>query len=636
MLACSSAARARRPPRGLSVKLKSNPLQQGCQTSCTLSLLSSWPWSNAPPRFPRACCSPGYRTLPDAAQADVRRRLSRCGLAATLDHTLRLVHSAQQDGLTYSNSSTCSSSLRQVSQLGFASALALSISAVECVIESGIIPLLQPPSSATPAVSGAAISSSAERAGDNSDRGGAGGGRCGGHQLGVLYTLSKGAAVLTRELDGISDAAGGSSTRGQPEMRLRLLNWAALELEALVNTTECVQKEMLRRMAETHGLEEGQDSGEEAAWGWEAGCVDEVHEALALAARAACNLAAPLGWALAADLAAAAEGGAGSAVQLSREQMTGVMSLARLLRSMADWWRPPLLLPPAQLLAGQPHRLLAAACALVAVLPPTDTYEAKSQLGVWLPTAVVAMAAHRTLSSQVRSWMAPRPAAAAAAAAPVPAGRCAAAVASGEANIDEHGGCLVLPLQSAVWHTTSPAAPCAAQLLALLKIAAGEVAATPGVPCRAGGHDATEEADGGFQQCAAGMAAEVVGGDGRSASTGVLEQLPLPHGSLLMELLDREQLGAGGKPPSLAPPCALPPLLALPPSPQGALPRLRVCGNPRCGNFTERSEGALPLKQCGGCRAVRYCGKACQEAHWREGHKAECKALARARATELR
>ncbi len=81
-------------------------------------------------------------------------------------------------------------------------------------------------------------------------------------------------------------------------------------------------------------------------------------------------------------------------------------------------------------------------------------------------------------------------------------------------------------------------------------------------------------------------------------------------------------------PPQLSPP--LPPPLALPPSLAGALPRLRVCGGPGCANFAGPCEGALPLKQCGGCRAARYCGADCQRAHWREGHRAECRALAAA------
>ncbi|KAG2500978.1 hypothetical protein HYH03_000800 [Edaphochlamys debaryana] len=51
---------------------------------------------------------------------------------------------------------------------------------------------------------------------------------------------------------------------------------------------------------------------------------------------------------------------------------------------------------------------------------------------------------------------------------------------------------------------------------------------------------------------------------------------------------------------------------------------LRVCGNPRCGVFAAGAEAELGLKQCGGCRAVRYCCSECQRQHWRGGHKAEC------------
>ncbi len=595
-----------------------------------------------------AACPAGYHTLPAAAQADVRRRLSRCGLATTLDHTVRLALSTQQEGLTCSTSS--SSSLQQAPHPGFASALAKTVSMAALIVNSGIVPLLQPPPLTPPAVAGASCSSAAGVAGEDSGSGGPGGGRRSGHQLGMLYTLSKGAAVLARELDGLSPsdaarASGDRSTQGQPgrpqEVRPRLLDWAATELMALHIVMGCVQREMLRRTGEAHGSEEegdsgGEDEGEQAAWGWDAVCTDEVHEALALAARAASNLAAPLAAELAADLAAAAAvGGGPSAVQLSPEQMLRVAWVGDLLIDVARWWRPPLLLPPAQLLACQPHRLLAATCALAAVLPTTtDPLKLKTRLGVRLPSTVVAMAGHKTLSGQVRNWMTPRAAATTAAAAaaplvPVPAGSSTAAAASGEASVDACGGCLAAPLQHAVRHTASGvAAPYAAQVLALLKIAAGEVEAKAGVPCCEGGRDATGEADGGFQQCAAGMAAEIVEGGGGQGSTGVLEQLPLPDGSLAMDLLDREQQGAGGKPPPLGPPSALPPPLALPPRRQGALPRLRVCGNPRCGNFAERSEGALPLKQCGGCRAVRYCGAECQRAHWREGHKAECKALA--------
>ncbi|KAG2497980.1 hypothetical protein HYH03_004239 [Edaphochlamys debaryana] len=57
---------------------------------------------------------------------------------------------------------------------------------------------------------------------------------------------------------------------------------------------------------------------------------------------------------------------------------------------------------------------------------------------------------------------------------------------------------------------------------------------------------------------------------------------------------------------------------------------LRVCGNPGCEVWGEGGEVDLPLKRCSGCRTVRYCGRACQQAHWRGGHKEECGALAAA------
>ncbi len=43
--------------------------------------------------------STGVKKLPAAARADVVRRMRRCGLAASLDHALRLLFSAQDAGL---------------------------------------------------------------------------------------------------------------------------------------------------------------------------------------------------------------------------------------------------------------------------------------------------------------------------------------------------------------------------------------------------------------------------------------------------------------------------------------------------------------------------------------------------------
>ena len=33
------------------------------------------------------------------------------------------------------------------------------------------------------------------------------------------------------------------------------------------------------------------------------------------------------------------------------------------------------------------------------------------------------------------------------------------------------------------------------------------------------------------------------------------------------------------------------------------------------------------FNKCAACRAARYCGAACQRAHWRGGHKGECARL---------
>ena len=49
------------------------------------------------------------------------------------------------------------------------------------------------------------------------------------------------------------------------------------------------------------------------------------------------------------------------------------------------------------------------------------------------------------------------------------------------------------------------------------------------------------------------------------------------------------------------------------------------CAGPSCTRKL-REDGA-PLDVCVKCRATFYCGKACQTADWKAGHRAECKAL---------
>ena len=55
----------------------------------------------------------------------------------------------------------------------------------------------------------------------------------------------------------------------------------------------------------------------------------------------------------------------------------------------------------------------------------------------------------------------------------------------------------------------------------------------------------------------------------------------------------------------------------------------RPCAHVRCTTLLGASEADEPRgKLCSGCRAVRYCGAACQKADWR-AHKAACRELAR-------
>ncbi|EFJ47234.1 hypothetical protein VOLCADRAFT_120994 [Volvox carteri f. nagariensis] len=50
----------------------------------------------------------------------------------------------------------------------------------------------------------------------------------------------------------------------------------------------------------------------------------------------------------------------------------------------------------------------------------------------------------------------------------------------------------------------------------------------------------------------------------------------------------------------------------------------RFCNNPQCTNFDGPSEADLGFSACGGCRSVSYCCRACQQQHWRAGHKEVC------------
>ncbi len=584
----------------------------------------------------------GTADLLPAARDDAARRLHRCGLAASLDHTLRLAFSAQDD-------SALAEEAHDLRMAARASAL---------VLDSGVVPLMAPAAAAASGAddSGCTVQAGGVGSSSSTSSGTAAGGLATRDQLGLVLTLSKRASMLTRGLEAVC-ASGVEGGAGQG--REQLLYWSGVVLEILVRAIHGMygpvrlRVEQARAQASAAVEASGGDGADAVGQAGEGVCVDEAHEALALAVRACSKLAAPLAWQLAADIgtgaaAAAAEGSPGVVPDVLQRGAAGVRGL---LGCMAGCCAHPPLLPSAQLLACQPHRLLAGACALVAALPAGA--EQKQGLGAVVADVVVLLAAQPALSSRVRCWLAPLTAATS-----VYSSRSGGGGGGGDggsgggggsggdggassstASRDDGGGgssgeepgacagCLAAPVQSAARHTRHLAPGAAMRALALMHVAAGEV-----VPGAGGCGGVAGEAGGGFQQYATALADMVWSNDGDLRAPGG-QVVVLPEGGPQpAELLAGEPGDGGGLPPPPPPPspplASLPPPLALQPSRAGALPRLHVCGGPRCSNFGMECEEALPLKQCGGCRAVRYCGPDCQRAHWREGHRAECKAMA--------
>ena len=45
---------------------------------------------------------------------------------------------------------------------------------------------------------------------------------------------------------------------------------------------------------------------------------------------------------------------------------------------------------------------------------------------------------------------------------------------------------------------------------------------------------------------------------------------------------------------------------------------------PACASCDAPLRDAADRKRCAACKRALYCGKACQRAHWKAGHKEEC------------
>ncbi|KAG2492836.1 hypothetical protein HYH03_008990 [Edaphochlamys debaryana] len=286
----------------------------------------------------------------------------------------------------------------------------------------------------------------------------------------------------------------------------------------------------------------------------------------------------------------------------------------------ADHFQPGFL-TAGQILACQPHRLLAAACKLQAASRAAgDEHQPSGEWPTPLASSTVnnlaILAAHPELSARVCAWLVPEgeelhPTAQAAL-------EAAGAEDSGERGClaDLVGTCL-LPTGSFLDRTYGDMLLKAAMgrqygpdwiFTVLLNSATGE-AYLP--------EEARDDPDGGFRRYAERIATCMM-----QRQPQVCEAL-----SVLDPLADRFAADPALEATLLAAPLPLP--LAVPPAAL-VLTKLRVCGNPGCNNFDGPCEASLKLKQCGGCKAVRYCGRECQTVHWRSGHKGECGAMAAA------
>ncbi|KAG2498115.1 hypothetical protein HYH03_003873 [Edaphochlamys debaryana] len=261
-----------------------------------------------------------------------------------------------------------------------------------------------------------------------------------------------------------------------------------------------------------------------------------------------------------------------------------------------------------QLLACQPHRLLAAVCKLLCAprIPQGSGPAPHSILSERLATGVVQalydLSSHPELSGRARAWLVP--------AGPEPLHADVQGSLAGVGLEAGELGCLEELVRSGLLPRAAPSAQADGRLLL-----AAACSPHPGVVLGCPQEVlASDDPDGGYLRAARHYRGSscfgASGAAGASADDGAASGGELQPDMGLVE-------------------APLPPPLAVPPAAL-TLARLRVCGNPGCCEFGGASEGALPLKQCGGCKAVRYCGEGCQSAHWRSGHKADCKAMAAA------
>ncbi|KAG2498085.1 hypothetical protein HYH03_003843 [Edaphochlamys debaryana] len=294
-------------------------------------------------------------------------------------------------------------------------------------------------------------------------------------------------------------------------------------------------------------------------------------------------------------------------------------------------WSSGQALSTGQLLACQPHRLLAAACKLLCAdiaapsveAPAPGTLELRAQLAGMVEHALVALAASPDMSNSVQAWLAP-PAEAGAGSSGGTSGGGGGGMEQAAAAAAAERGCLEPLLRLGVL-------PRAADLSL-------EFGSSTGPLLRSASRDTAA----GFQACARSLAGSLFGAGSYVVRMGrgnaVTAEAVISPGMDLEGLLAEDEASGrwsqqgGGTPGTdvaalVAAP--LPPPVPVPLA-AAALPGFKVCANPRCLSYGGRSEADVAELLCGGCKCVRYCGPVCQKAHWKAGHRQDCRAASSA------